>query len=66
MSYLLKGGTFIISSPLQYYQDVVKSLGFKEVLGASHVDFGEEYPSPTLKLDLRGMNLKNYVKGFIE
>ncbi|MBP1157215.1 MULTISPECIES: hypothetical protein [unclassified Paenibacillus] len=42
MSYLLKGGTFIISSPIPYYQDVVKSLGFKEVPGASHVDFGED------------------------
>lgn len=66
MSYLLKGGTFIISSPIHYYEDVVKSLGFNEVPDASHVDFGEEYPSSTLKLDLRGMNLKNYVKGLIE
>lgn len=66
MSLILQGGICIISSPIRYYQEVVRSIGWNEVPWAMHTDYGPEYPSPTFALDLRGMKLKQYVRALIE
>lgn len=62
MAVLRRGGLLVHSSPLKLHQDVMVSLGFEEVEGAAHKDFGPEFPSRTYRLDLRGAHLNRYLE----
>lgn len=55
--FALRGGRILASTPLPFYQDLLCSLGFVEVEGATHFDYGPDSPSPTYVLDLRGPHL---------
>lgn len=67
ISTLIKGGTFVASFPLPYYQSFIKSMGFIENPEIPiHYDYGEQFPSPTYVLDLTGQKLKSYMKGMME
>ncbi|MCT2537728.1 LuxR C-terminal-related transcriptional regulator [Aquibacillus koreensis] len=61
---LLSGGRIITSTPLPFFQEVLKSFGFTEVPGATHYDFGTDQPSPTYILDVRGQRLSHYLDQF--
>ncbi|WP_404452234.1 LuxR C-terminal-related transcriptional regulator [Virgibacillus necropolis] len=61
---LLSGGEIIVSTPLSFFQDLLKSFGFQEVPGTTHYDYGENYPSPTYLLDVSGPKLAVYLKQF--
>ncbi|MEC5423024.1 LuxR C-terminal-related transcriptional regulator [Virgibacillus sp. C22-A2] len=63
---LLPGGKIITSSPVTFFQDLLKNLGFEEVLEAISYDFGNDIPSPTYMLDVRGTKLDAYLKQFTE
>ncbi len=67
ISTLIKGGTFVSSFPLPYYQRFLESMGFIEHPGIPvHYDFGERFPAPTYVLDLTGQKLKSYMKRMME
>ncbi|MEC5422983.1 LuxR C-terminal-related transcriptional regulator [Virgibacillus sp. C22-A2] len=61
---LLAGGKIIVSTPLPFFQDLLRNFGFQEVEGAQHYDYGENYPSPTYLLDVSGPKLAIYLKQF--
>ncbi|WP_416147465.1 LuxR C-terminal-related transcriptional regulator [Salipaludibacillus sp. HK11] len=58
---LLTGAKIIVSSPLPFFQELVKSFGFIEIPRALHYDYGETSPSPTYELDLSGARLIEYM-----
>lgn len=63
LAYFLKGGIIVYTTPMKYNQEVVKEMGYREVLGASHKGFGQDYPAPTLVLDFReDKELKKFVE----
>lgn len=67
ISILIKGGTFVGSFPLPYYQSFLESMGFVEQPEIPvHYDYGDRFPSPTYVLDLSGHKLKSYMKRMIE
>lgn len=51
---IILGGLFVFSTPIAYMQMSFKRLGFTELAGSVHEDFGAEYPTPVMALDLRG------------
>ncbi|NGP44189.1 hypothetical protein G4V62_04190 [Bacillaceae bacterium SIJ1] len=59
---LFKGKMIIASNPLPFYQQLLKRLGFIEVEGAAHHDYGVNLPAPTQILDIKSMGLENYLK----
>ncbi|WP_165767963.1 LuxR C-terminal-related transcriptional regulator [Virgibacillus indicus] len=61
---LLSGGKIIVSTPLPFFQDLLKNFGFQEIPNALHYDYGEDYPSPTYLLDVSGAKLAVYLKQF--
>ncbi|SET06242.1 regulatory protein, luxR family [Oceanobacillus limi] len=61
---LLSGGKIIISTPLPFFQELIKNFGFQEVPHATHYDYGANSPSPTYMLDVRGAKLAGYLKQF--
>ncbi|WP_156510122.1 helix-turn-helix transcriptional regulator [Paenibacillus macquariensis] len=60
LSLLMKRGLLLFSSPLPYHQEITKRMGFHQVEGATHFDFGPNLPSPTYLLDLRGERQRKY------
>lgn len=54
------------SSPIDFHQHVLRHLGFQEVPGATHYDYGPDNPSPTFLLDLRGPRLAAFVDRLTE
>jgi DNA-binding CsgD family transcriptional regulator len=54
-------GRLLASSPVPFFQDILERCGFTEVPGATHHDFGEDFPSPTYLLDLRGPRLAGFL-----
>jgi len=66
MQILMKQGLFIHSSPLKLHHDVVKTLGFNEVIGAEHYEYGNEFLSRTFQLDLRGENFLSFIQALIK
>ncbi|SFE34050.1 hypothetical protein SAMN04487969_10231 [Paenibacillus algorifonticola] len=60
LSLLMKQGTILFSSPLLYHQEIAKRMGFHQVEGATHFDFGPLLPSPTFLLDLRREKQRQY------
>ncbi|WP_341278346.1 helix-turn-helix transcriptional regulator [Paenibacillus sp. FSL H8-0537] len=60
LSLLMKQGIILFSSPLPYHQEITKRMGFHQVEGATHFDFGPQLPSPTFLLDLRGEKQRKY------
>ncbi|GAA0499098.1 hypothetical protein GCM10008986_27790 [Salinibacillus aidingensis] len=61
MPLLLSGGRIIASTPLKMYQEMLQRLGFQQVKGATHFDYGPNVPSPTFILDVRGPRLVSYL-----
>ncbi|PAV30958.1 hypothetical protein CIL05_04385 [Virgibacillus profundi] len=61
---LLSGGKIIVSTPLPFFQHLLKNFGFQEVPDALHYDYGENYPSSTYILDVSGPKLAVYLKQF--
>lgn len=66
VSLLLKPGTLMFSSPLPYHQEITKRMGFIQVEGATHYDFGENIPSPTFMLDIRGERQRAYFDRWVQ
>lgn len=66
ISLLLKQGMLMFSSPLPYHQEITKRMGFQQVEGATHYDFGEQIPSPTFMLDIRGERQKAYFDRWVQ
>jgi DNA-binding CsgD family transcriptional regulator len=63
LAYFLKGGIIVYTTPMKYNQEVVKEVGYREVVGATHKGFGDDYPAPTLVLDFRqDKELKKFVE----
>jgi DNA-binding CsgD family transcriptional regulator/GTPase SAR1 family protein len=63
LAYFLKGGIIVYTTPMKYNQEVVKGIGYREVVGATHKGFGHDYPAPTLVLDFReDKELKKFVE----
>lgn len=60
-SHLMSGGILLASTPLAFYQKLLRRLGFEEVPKALHYDYGKDTPSPTFRIDLRGERLKDYL-----
>lgn len=58
---IARGGRYLASTPLPFYQELLRRFGFTEVPGADHLDYGPESPSPTYILDLRGRRLAAYL-----
>ncbi len=54
-------GRLLASSPVPFFQDILRRCGFLEVPGATHHDFGSDFPSPTYILDLRGPRLAGFL-----
>lgn len=65
MKLLIQGGLFIISSPLDYFIKVNRELGFRDVPGAGHAEFGANLWSATLELDLRGDRFHAYIDNML-
>ncbi|MRH44260.1 hypothetical protein GH741_16575 [Aquibacillus halophilus] len=63
---LLSGGRIVTSTPLPFFQRLLKSFGFKEVPNATNYDFGKGYPSPSYILDVRGQQLLKYLGSFAQ
>ncbi|SDQ22817.1 LuxR C-terminal-related transcriptional regulator [Virgibacillus salinus] len=59
---LLTSGRIIVSTPLPFFQDLLENFGFQKIPEATHYDYGENYPSTTYILDVRGPRLANYLK----
>ncbi|WP_164667974.1 helix-turn-helix domain-containing protein [Virgibacillus doumboii] len=59
---LLTGGRIVVSTPLPFFQDLLKNFGFDSIPEATHFDYGENYPSITYILDVRGSKLADYLK----
>ncbi|MFX3634576.1 MAG: hypothetical protein ACE3L7_15905 [Candidatus Pristimantibacillus sp.] len=66
ISLLLKQGNLMFSSPLPYHQEITKRMGFNQVEGATHYDFGEHIPSPTFMLDIRGERQRAYFDRWVQ
>ncbi|SHG74723.1 LuxR C-terminal-related transcriptional regulator [Ornithinibacillus halophilus] len=62
---LFTEGKIITSTPIEFFQDLLKNFGFQEVEGASHYDFGESTPSSTFLLDISGERFDVYLKQFL-
>lgn len=62
MLLLFNAGHIIASTPLPFYQSLLQGIGFAEVPGASHYDFGPDIASPTFRLDLRGTHLAEHIE----
>ncbi|GAA3400162.1 LuxR C-terminal-related transcriptional regulator [Paenibacillus hodogayensis] len=60
-SHILTGGILLASTPLPFYQTLLRRLGFEEVPKALHHDYGKDTPSPTFLIDLRGVRLQAYL-----
>ncbi|WP_304650478.1 LuxR C-terminal-related transcriptional regulator [Thalassobacillus sp. CUG 92003] len=60
--FLLSSGRIIISTPISFFQDLIKAFGFEKIPDATHYDYGVENPSPTYLLDVRGARLIHYLK----
>lgn len=54
-------GRLLTSSPVPFFQDLLRRCGFVEVPGATHHDFGADFPSPTYLLDVRGPRLAGFL-----
>lgn len=59
---LFTHGRVLTSTPLTFYQRILQGLGFVEVPGASHYDFGPDRAAPTFLLDLRGTHLAAHIE----
>jgi len=59
---VFNNGIILSSSPLPFYCQLLEQLGFEDVPAARHLDYGEEMPSPTYRLDLRGDRLHGYLR----
>lgn len=59
------GGKIIASTPLKMFQDLLYTLGFQVVEGATHDDYLPGVESPTFLLDLSGPNLIPYLTQFL-
>ncbi|MFD0589267.1 LuxR C-terminal-related transcriptional regulator [Paenibacillus sp. GCM10027627] len=66
LSLLLNQGVLLFSSPLAYHQEITKRMGFSPVEGATHYAFGQDNPSPTFVLDLRGPNHRIYFDRWVQ
>ncbi|GMK37445.1 hypothetical protein PCCS19_04990 [Paenibacillus sp. CCS19] len=53
LSYYLKGGVMIYTTPMKYLQEAVKGIGYLEVPRATHKAFGPDFPAPVMALDFR-------------
>ncbi|MHB9145019.1 MAG: helix-turn-helix transcriptional regulator [Symbiobacteriia bacterium] len=58
---IIRGGRILVSTPLPFYQDLLRRFGFTDVEGTTHFDYGPDNPSPTYILDLRGPRLAAYL-----
>lgn len=65
MKLFIRGGLFVISSPIDYIIQVNKELGFREVPEAGHADLGPQLWSTTLEIDLRGDRLNAYIQNTV-
>lgn len=63
---LLTGAKIIVSSPLPFFQALVKSFGFSEIPAAQHHDFGPDSVSRTYELDLAADQLAEYMSSLTE
>ncbi|WP_280770718.1 LuxR C-terminal-related transcriptional regulator [Salipaludibacillus daqingensis] len=63
---LLTGAKIIVSSPLPFFQALVKSFGFTEISAAQHDDYGKDSISRTYELDLAPDRLAEYMSSLSE
>ncbi|MBR7553124.1 LuxR C-terminal-related transcriptional regulator [Allobacillus sp. GCM10007491] len=63
---LLTGGKIVVSTPLSFFQKMLKNLGFEIVPNSEHKDFGDEYPAVSYILDLTGKKLQEYLEQFMQ
>lgn len=56
-----RNGRLLTSSPVPFFQDLLRRCGFVDVPGATHHDFGADFPSPTYLLDVRGPRLAAFL-----
>ena len=63
---LIRPARFITSTPLEMYQVLLNSFGFKKLETPPHHDFGKDRPAPYFVLDLRGENLALYLHSMIK
>ncbi|WP_165822450.1 LuxR family transcriptional regulator [Paenibacillus montanisoli] len=62
LSYYLKGGLMIYTTPMKYLQEAVKGIGYIEVPRAAHKAFGPDFPAPVFVLDFReDKDMKKFV-----
>ncbi|WP_239619264.1 LuxR family transcriptional regulator [Cohnella mopanensis] len=66
VSLLVRPNLLIFSSPLPFHQEITRRMGFVQVEGATHDDFGPMAPSPTFQLDLRGARQQKYFDGWLQ
>ncbi|MFD0958508.1 LuxR C-terminal-related transcriptional regulator [Paenibacillus chungangensis] len=59
---LFKGKLIVASNPLPFYQQLLERLGFHQVEGATHYDYGPTLLAPTQMLDIKSMGLENYLQ----
>ncbi|MCU6707537.1 LuxR family transcriptional regulator [Paenibacillus sp. J5C_2022] len=59
---LFKGKVIVASNPLPFYQQLLERLGFHQVEGATHKDYGPTLSAPTQMLDIKSMGLENYLQ----
>ncbi|WP_127529235.1 LuxR family transcriptional regulator [Paenibacillus kobensis] len=62
LSYYLKGGVMIYTTPMKYLQEAVKGIGYLEIPRATHKAFGPDFPAPVMALDFReDKDMKKFV-----
>jgi DNA-binding CsgD family transcriptional regulator len=66
LSFLIKGGLFVFSTPIQYMQQTVLRLGFQEIPASTHHDFGQDFPAPFYEIDLREERRFLYVNELVK
>ncbi|MCR8635514.1 helix-turn-helix domain-containing protein [Paenibacillus radicis (ex Xue et al. 2023)] len=54
LGYFAFGGKVLLSTYVPFYQEYLRRLGFEEVPGAAHHDYGDNRLAPTFLLDLSG------------
>ncbi|WP_163970661.1 LuxR C-terminal-related transcriptional regulator [Oceanobacillus halotolerans] len=59
---LLTGGKIIASTPLPFFKELLENFGFDTIPEATHYDYGEDNPSTTYFLDVRGPKLATYLQ----
>lgn len=61
LNLVLRGRRLLTSTPVPFYQELLRRMGFLEIDGAVHHDFGLDHPCPYMVLDLRGARMAEYM-----